>query len=710
MSVIPDPATTDWVPLAGGGGGGLPADTVVVAATRIVANKLLSGDTQPAFRFMGDGKHEWGPGGSGALDTSLYRSAASHLKTDYNLVSGQSLKVNVSDAGGGGIFLGSAADTSLVRTAAGQLTTQTVIATARSGYNPGLRIVGASGYEHALQVFRNNTDGQPTLLVEPDGKLNWGPGTGIDTQLYRSAAATLRTPHTLYVDTNLIVGNTIWVATNMVVDNASAGNKLYLGGSLDTNLYRSAADTLKTDDDLVVGNLASPSRMRADGQIEAGTSVWAKQDSSRFYLGAAFDVSLYRSGAGILGTPGQLVVGQQITSTLSAAGASAIYAASLASDGYFAAIRRGTDVAWRFLIDQSGAHSWGPGGASGALDTFLSRFNTGQLYTQGDFVIGKSLYFGYGGGAEKIFFGSAQDTNLYREAANVLATDDSFHITTGQSLVMNNGSSGGPQIEFAYYGSTRQYRSWIATAHDGGTDAGNWIDFMVWTTSAGANALATLRALRLDGTGKLIIGNATDTNLYRNSVGDLRTGTTFTANAANTGLIALANVSGSPYIYFGSGYDTNLYRSAANTLTTDGYLDKKAIVGKRTAPSGMTCGAGFTAIVLGTTALDVGGCIVGDSYRLIAPRAGIYYVWCSGLWAAEGQGDAREIFIQQDGGGRLVDSANWRPSGAQANEAYAGSVCSLAASATFYMQAYTDTSASITLQRPQMGLYYLGHT
>lgn len=61
---------------------GLPGDVVVPAGTRILSSELLAADTQPAFRIMGDGDHDWGPGGSTAPDVNLYRSVADVLKTD----------------------------------------------------------------------------------------------------------------------------------------------------------------------------------------------------------------------------------------------------------------------------------------------------------------------------------------------------------------------------------------------------------------------------------------------------------------------------------------------------------------------------------------------------------------------------------------------------------------------------------------------------
>lgn len=65
----------------------LAADATTLAATRLVATKLLVSDAQPAFRLLGNGKLEWGAGGASAVDTNLYRNGASELKTDDTLES-----------------------------------------------------------------------------------------------------------------------------------------------------------------------------------------------------------------------------------------------------------------------------------------------------------------------------------------------------------------------------------------------------------------------------------------------------------------------------------------------------------------------------------------------------------------------------------------------------------------------------------------------
>jgi hypothetical protein len=121
--------------------GKVPKDGVTVAGTRILASKLVSADAQPAFQINGDGGLHWGPGGSTAPDTNLYRSAAGQLKTDGSLVVGAQLVSNTGTPGAS-FFLGS-----------------------------------ASGDAYNRFVLANN------------GGMQWGPGnTAPDTQVYRYAA------------------------------------------------------------------------------------------------------------------------------------------------------------------------------------------------------------------------------------------------------------------------------------------------------------------------------------------------------------------------------------------------------------------------------------------------------------------------------------------------------------------------------------------
>lgn len=133
--------------------GRLPADTVVVAGTRILANKLLAGDANNAWRVMGNGKMEWGAGGASALDTNLYRSAADTLQTDGGLVVnfGANMFHLHTD---GRLYFGNAYDTSLWRSGANALMTDGSLTLDAS--NSGGRLYFGNTYD--TDLFRESAN------------------------------------------------------------------------------------------------------------------------------------------------------------------------------------------------------------------------------------------------------------------------------------------------------------------------------------------------------------------------------------------------------------------------------------------------------------------------------------------------------------------------------------------------------------------------
>lgn len=122
----------------------LPADTVVAAGVRVISTKLLAGDTQPIYRLMGDGKQEWGPGGSGAVDTSLYRESAAMLRTS-GMLKMRVGWVDTSDqAAAAGILWGSIGDTNLYRPYAGTVQTDGALVAKSGNVYTGINL-NASG-------------------------------------------------------------------------------------------------------------------------------------------------------------------------------------------------------------------------------------------------------------------------------------------------------------------------------------------------------------------------------------------------------------------------------------------------------------------------------------------------------------------------------------------------------------------------------------
>lgn len=117
-----------------------------------------------------------------------------------------------------------------------------------------------------------------------DGKMEWADATGVvDTNLYRDAAGNLlRSDDALVFTANAsavfrseqVAGDVVWSNRLLAADTIPAirikgdgKTEWGLGGATapDTNLYRSAADTLKTDDSLIVAGsfFVSPATVTA---------------------------------------------------------------------------------------------------------------------------------------------------------------------------------------------------------------------------------------------------------------------------------------------------------------------------------------------------------------------------------------------------------------------------------------------------------------
>jgi len=276
---------------------GLPIAGTVAAAASAFSSKLVGSDAQPAFQINGDGKHNWGPGGSTVTDTDLYRYAANQLQTDGNLRVGL------------GVIVPAGASSALLA----QLTAST----------------------YFLRNFLLAADAQPAFDIRGDGKHEWGPGgsTAIDTNLYRYTTNILRTDSQLrsvigfFVD--VLSGNVAYQAVQsaaayflrnsiLATDTQPAfqvmGDGRHQwgpGGStaLDTNLYRSAAGQLKTDS-LLLSALQIYASQGAAGQVRIGDNAGA----AAILFGSAGDANLYRSAAGVLRTDGALSVGAYGTS------------------------------------------------------------------------------------------------------------------------------------------------------------------------------------------------------------------------------------------------------------------------------------------------------------------------------------------------------------------------------------------------------------
>lgn len=512
--------------------GQLPADTVVTAPTRIISNKLLSGDAQPVWRVMGDGKQEWGPGGATAPDTWLYRSNPGMLSLHNDLWAEgsvypqgsmlakggviawngdafwQTLIGYDSTLPGPGISFSAAKDTNLYRAGAGDLRTGGLLRAMSSGVEM-VTIGGGVGtapiiyfgsandtYLYRSSAFTLKTDGNfnaganisanvgtPANQVSvgyngPAGAS--GPaisfGASVDTNLYRSAAGVVQT------DGAFVAGGTASKRIEMSVDRIGGGQaSINFGSASDTNLYRSAAAVLKTDGNLIVGGFYRANSGGGINQIDIGLTY---AGVSAPWITWGGDTNLYRSAAGWLTTDGTLVVTPKsgYNPGLRIIGNNYEHA--------FQIWKATADVQPTLLIDPNGAISWG-GGTN--MDVGLVRASAGNLQTDGNFRVGGALLVDVSGSGSRLYFGTAIDTNLYRSAANSLKTDGVFYAT---NLYASPG-----EIR-----SDRYVRAFSGTAN---------VVLLGWNGTADAPAIT--------------FGSSFDTNLYRSAANSLKTDGSITA-------------------------------------------------------------------------------------------------------------------------------------------------------------------------------------
>jgi len=515
--------TINGVPV--GGGGGLPADTVVPSGTRIIANKLLAGDAQPNWRLDGSGKLEWGAGGALATDATLYRQAAGILKTDGSIYLGQQptgpglvLAAGGNNqsfrAGMGGVSFSAsvygdanlrwfvnptgqinwgagptASDTTLYRSAAGVLTTDGRM-TAKDSFAPFVAAPAAVG-NYAFGVYPGS-DTSPFFGIRTDGRMEWAArNSASDTNLYRSAASTLKTDTAFHCDGQLMAH---WTGSAYAINTTQfPGEGFQFTG--DTNLYRSAAGNLKTD-----------------GSFSAGQSVIvdASNGSNKLYLGGALDTYLYRSAAGVLKTDGNYVADQNIVARFSTPAA------------------------------QVGVGNYGPGNVAGVLfasDTNLYRFGANQLMTDGYLYTGQAAYFmrgsatqvgivAQGGTQAALAFGSAGDAILYREAAQTLRANLALKV---DAWAMIGAANSDTHLYFGGGFDTNLYRYAGAVLK---TDGQFYVTSYV-AAAQGTAGQATTGGVGPSGAAGIQLGGAGDVTLYRNSATELKSNVTITAPNVN---------------------------------------------------------------------------------------------------------------------------------------------------------------------------------
>lgn len=155
-----------------------PTASIIRAIANAAADSTVgirvSGDTVHRMQIDSNGKHQWGPGGSSAVDTNLYRNGVGVLQTDTGFVA--------------------ATETVSSSQAAGALLKIQNTHSAPSAPNTQHVANAAADLVAGIQV---NADTNFRQTTDSNGKIQWGSGSGAtDTDLYRNASANLATDHT----------------------------------------------------------------------------------------------------------------------------------------------------------------------------------------------------------------------------------------------------------------------------------------------------------------------------------------------------------------------------------------------------------------------------------------------------------------------------------------------------------------------------------
>ena len=531
LNTIQDISTTSSPTFAGVGNSALTSGRVIYAGTAGVLQDSAN------LTFNGNQLALATSGSSGGIllggDTNLYRSAANTLKTDDLLLvgapSGDSIMRIQSVAGNNAIL---AMDNSnvewqyLVRHTASSPAdrysiwneTTGEVATILVNGNFGLGIIDPATILHvkddSATITLESTNDDDTKLRSysnrtiADGGIHsirgdWGTVassntvaqidllTGADTVNKDDGQIWFRTASGGSIGTRMKIGS----AGDIIFNTATAAQPVYFGSSLDTNLYRSAADTLKTDDALIVTGHTTFEGVTSTGATGTGKLVY--------------------DGTPTLVTP---VLGAATYTTLSGG--------NITDSGLTSG--RVTYAGTAGILQDN---------ASMTFDT------TNGLKLAAGSTSALQLTSTNGAATDGILFGT--DTTLYRSAANTLKTDDqlvsAFGLVslsgnnglTGDSTVidtMNTGAAGGQRSRVIAVGADTSTNGNLALVTTR-SDASNYYEVLRITGSTLAVSLDSATSA----SSALILG--TDTNLYRSDANTLKTDDNLVLGGSSTTLL-----------------------------------------------------------------------------------------------------------------------------------------------------------------------------
>lgn len=223
-------------------------------AVSLVGSIFVNGESNDRWQIKSAGDMYWGPGNA-VQDVNLKRTAAGELTASGQLALGSTAPTAAGHATRKDYVDNNFVNLTGSQTISGQKTFT------------GAPIMQQSAASTLAFHAKVSGDAASRLTIAADGTHNWGDGTGgADVNLYRAGVNVLasddiiRANRTNGTDTAFATKRAAETSHRWVVTADGAISWGTGAGAFDTNLYRSAADTLKTDDSLDVAGVIIPLR------------------------------------------------------------------------------------------------------------------------------------------------------------------------------------------------------------------------------------------------------------------------------------------------------------------------------------------------------------------------------------------------------------------------------------------------------------------
>ncbi|MBW3568879.1 hypothetical protein KY385_01995, partial [Candidatus Parcubacteria bacterium] len=461
----------------------------------------------------------------------------------------------------GGLYFGT--DTNLYRSAANLLQT-----------DDQFRVYRGNAADIAFSTY-NSTNPQLSFYIQGNGNHWWGDGAGVvDTVLFRGGADMLATNDQFNISRSSATDSALSAGVSGDAFNRFVlrqdGALLFGDGTAatDTNLYRSAADTLQTDDSFVLNGTGSNLTVQGTGTSNfagnldvAGRAAFGP--TANIFSTTTVNIEETRTDTA---GGGREAIYSSITGNPAAASSSSFRGAQLLANSQSGNIQN-------FYVLE-GANIGGTHRGTGSVDFLSGAFLTAQNVSSGTVTDAK--------GSNNFIYNSSSGTITSAKGVNaIVGNAGTGTITDGYGVHIQSASNSGGGTFTNNYGLYIQDQSGVGSSNSynlfsAGATAKNLIEGKLQVGSSQTISRINIGAdTDTAAAGGITFG--TDTNLYRSAANVLKTDDSFSIqtatnsatafqvqNAAGTNLLSV-NTNDGKII---ANADINL--SADKTLTLDG--------------------------------------------------------------------------------------------------------------------------------------------